>query len=280
MPLPRRSWTWSRPRLRFRLACVSVLAGSAVVTAIALPAQTANAATFSVTNCNHPGAGSLRAEVAAAPSGQAVAFRSSVASCSPILLSDGPIQITKNVTIKGPGAGAVAVSGGGSVQVFSISAAVTATIVGLTIENGDAGPGRNGADDNVSLSASNGSAYPDGGGVGNNGGGVANHGTLTLKDDVVSGNYAGAGGLGGSGTITVSGDSELANIGDGGDGGDGGGIYNTGTLSLTEDTVSGNARGTVATPGSIPSRRPAQPTRWNSSAVMVGPAAASTTPVP
>jgi hypothetical protein len=137
----------------------------------------------------------------------------------------------------------VAVSGGGAVQVFSVSAAVTATISDLTIEHGNAGNGSNGTNDNVTVPASNSTVYPDGGDAGNNGGGIANSGILTLKDDVVAGNTAGAGGVGGSGSISVSGNTETAVIGDGGSGGAGGGIYNSGTLTLIDDTVSGNTTG-------------------------------------
>ena len=209
-----------------------------------LPAQMASAAVFSVTNCNDSGAGSLRAEVAAAPSGHVITFASSVTSCSPILLTSGPITLTKNVTITGPGASALAISGDGLVQVFSVSSAVNnSTITGLTIENGNAGPGANGANDNVSVTASNGTADADPGGNGGNGGGIANSGTLTLKNDTVTANTSGPGGNGGSGMISVSGSSETVVSGDGGNGGNGGGIYNTGTLTLTNGTIAGNTTG-------------------------------------
>jgi uncharacterized repeat protein (TIGR01451 family) len=101
------------------------------------------------------------------------------------------------------------------------------TISGLTIENGNAGSGSNGSNDNVSIPDNNDTAEVDGGGVGGNGGGIYNAGSLKLTNDTVSGNTAGSGG----------------------NGGDGGGIYNSGSLTLTDDAVSGNATGSGGTGG-------------------------------
>ena len=167
MQAPARSRNWIRAGLR--LGTASLVAGSGTVWVAVLPAQVASAAVFSVTNCNDSGAGSLRAEAAAAPSGHTITFASSVTSCSPILLTSGPITLTKNVTITGLGAGTLGISGNGSAQVFTVSSAVTnSTITGLTIENGNAGPGINGANNNVPITASNGTADPDSGGNGGN----------------------------------------------------------------------------------------------------------------
>lgn len=134
-----RSWNWIRAGLW--LGTASLVAGLGTVSAAVLPAPVANAAAFTVTNCNDSGTGSLRAEVAAAPAGHSITFASAVTSCSPIVLTSGPITLTRNVTITGPGASALAISGDGLVQVFSVSSAVTnSAITGLTIENGNAGP--------------------------------------------------------------------------------------------------------------------------------------------
>jgi len=242
MHAPARSPNWIRAGLR--LSTAGLLAGLGTVSAAVLPVQVASAATFSVTNCNDSGTGSLRAEVAAAPAGHAITFASAVRSCSPILLTSGPIILTRNVTITGPGASALAISGGGLVQVFAVSSAVSdSAITGLTIENGNAGPGSNSANGDVSITASNGTADADSGSNGGNGGGIANSGTLTLKNDTVTASTSGSGGNGGSGTISISGASETVVSGDGGNGGDGGGIYNTGTLTLTGSTISGNTTG-------------------------------------
>jgi hypothetical protein len=226
-----------------RIGVTSLVAGLAGLSVAVLPAATASATSFSVTSCGDSGPGSLRAEVAAAPAQSTITFAPSVASCSPIVLTSGPIAIRKRLTITGPGSGSLAVSGGGLVGVFSVSSSGNTTISGLAIENGNAGSGAAGANDNVSVPTDNDTAAIDGGGNGGNGGGISNTGSLTLKSDSVTGNSAGSGGNGGSGTATIGGNSDVATIGDGGNGGNGGGIYNTGTLRLTDDTISGNTTG-------------------------------------
>jgi hypothetical protein len=93
--------------------------------------------------------------------------------------------------------------------------------------------------------------------TGGEGGGIFNSGALTLNNSTVGGNRAGDGGTGGSGgkggrggdgapffvggAGGRGGDGGLG--GRGGDGGDGGGIYNAGTLTLNNSTVSGNQAG-------------------------------------
>jgi uncharacterized repeat protein (TIGR01451 family) len=226
-----------------RIGATSLLVGLAATSVAVLPAGTASADTFSVTNCGDSGPGSLRAEVVASPAKSTITFAPSVASCSPIVLTSGPIAISKRLTITGPGLASLAVSGGGLVGVFSVSSSGNTTISGLAIENGNAGSGAGGANDNVSVPTDNATAAIDGGGNGGSGGGISNTGTLTLKSDSVTGNSAGSGGNGGNGTATIGGNSDVATIGDGGNGGNGGGIYNTGTLTLTDDTISGNGTG-------------------------------------
>jgi hypothetical protein len=86
-------------------------------------------------------------------------------------------------------------------------------------------------------------------------GGVVNQrGTLTLKDDVVSGNtdaLAGGGGIDNEGTLIVDDSTVTQNAGVGGRGpADGGGIANGGSLTLHDSTVSDNlAIGPVGLPG-------------------------------
>ncbi len=47
------------------------------------------------------------------------------------------LSVSKDVTIVGPGAAALTVSGGRSTTVFSIRAASTVTIAGLTVADGE-----------------------------------------------------------------------------------------------------------------------------------------------
>jgi hypothetical protein len=72
--------------------------------------QPAQAATV-VTNTNDSGRGSLRQAIADAPAGDTISFAPGVTGA--ITLTSGAINLTKNVTIQGPGAGTLAPDGGG-----------------------------------------------------------------------------------------------------------------------------------------------------------------------
>jgi hypothetical protein len=97
------------------------------------------------------------------------------------------------------------------------------------------------------------------GGSGGLGGGVYSGGTLTLSACLVTGNCSGAGGYGGSGgngeSGVPSGGGDLpggsgGNGGRSGTGGHGGGICNTGKLSMTACTLTGNSTGFGGSGGS------------------------------
>ena len=111
--------------------------------------------------------------------------------------------------IDGLGASIVTVSGGGAVEVFSVTSGVTASLTGLTISGGSAtqGGGLSVVGGSVSLTnvavsdnASVGANAVSAGGAGGTaiGGGIyLAGGTLTLNDDVIRGNVA-RGGAGGT----------------------------------------------------------------------------------
>jgi len=130
-----------------------------------------------------------------------------------ITLTSGDLEISKDVTITGPGADLLTVerstaSGTPQFRIFTILSG-TVTISGLTVTNGHA---------------------PDGGAFfAESGGGINNSGTLTLNRVAVSGNVSGSG-------ISRS-------LGNGGNGGSGGGISSTGTLTITDSTISTNSAG-------------------------------------
>lgn len=133
--------------------------------------------TFTVLNNNDSGAGSLRAEVALANAspGSTVNFDSSVTGT--ISLTSGEISITAPMTINGPGAGVLAVDGGGASRIFNISGVSTpptpVAINDLAFEHG---------------SASSSNFTPLGGG---DGGAIqADNSVVTLHGDVFVGNFA------------------------------------------------------------------------------------------
>ena len=90
--------------------------------------------TLTVTNDNDSGTGSLRAALTSAANGDTIDFARS--AYGTITLSSGPLEVTANVNIDGPGANKVTVSGNDTFQDLLIDANVTATISKLTITDG------------------------------------------------------------------------------------------------------------------------------------------------
>jgi hypothetical protein len=166
-------------------------------------------------------AGTLRYWLANAASGDTIVF--SVTGTITLDCTDpgdGPLVISQNLTISGPGAANLAISGGlpsaYACQVFVVNTAVTATISGVTIENGIC-------------------SYSPMSPMCLSGGGIQNSGTLTVSNSTLSGNSAGVGELGG-------------------------GIFNYGgTLTVSNSTLSGNSGTTL---GIGRRRRHLQPAWW------------------
>jgi phospholipase/lecithinase/hemolysin len=135
-------------------------------------------------------------------------------------LSGKDLPITQDLTIYGPGADKLSISGAGNSRVFAVGSGVTATIDGLTIANGQADQGA-GIDNagNLTVSACVLAGNRAVGGLG--GGGICNasSASLTLKRTVLIGNQA---------TSTAAGDVF------------GGGLLNEGSASVASSTFSGN----------------------------------------
>ena len=212
-------------------------------------ASSAFAATLTVTNANDGGAGSLRGTLAAAAAGDTITFDAGAfppSGSTMITLATGQLAISQNLTVQGPGAGAVTVSGGqGASRVFSVAAGITAGLSGLTIANGGAGSQFGGAISNggtltlTKCSLGNNSAYF--------GGGIYNTGTLTVTGCTLTGNNGVSGGAiySSGGTLTLTNSTLSGNTAsDGNGGGNGGGIdSSTATVTLTGCTLSGNSAG-------------------------------------
>jgi hypothetical protein len=152
----------------------------------AFSAIPAFATTYTVTSLADSGAGSLRNAIASAASGYTINF--SLAYPATTLAST--LTINTSLTISGPGASNVAISGNSAVEVFSISGGITVNISGVTIENGrsiiytSGGGIVNGATlalNNVTLSGNSATYY----------GGIYNQGTLTAKNNIVASNFWG-----------------------------------------------------------------------------------------
>lgn len=204
------------------------------------------AATWTVTSSADDGsAGTLRYAIANAASGDTVNF--SLAYPATITLTSG-LEINRNLSISGPGASNLAISGGNAVQVFSISGAITVSISDITIENGttpDYGGGieNSGATLKLANDVFSGSTagsvdsgnYPVGGGAAL---ANTNNGTVVIATSTFSGNQAIQGGAitNASGTVTISDSTVSANSSSS----YGGGVLNKGTMVITNSTISAN----------------------------------------
>ncbi len=173
--------------------------------------------TLTVLNNLDSGPGSLRAEIAAAKSGDTIVFAPGL-NGQTITLTSGELAIAKSLNIQGPGASQLTVSGGGTWRVFEVDGArTTVTLSGFTISQGAA------------LLATS------------QGGGVLNFGALTVSNCTLSGNAAaeaGGGIMNWGGALTVSDCTLSGNAAPGG-----GGIYNGPKSSLTvrASTLSANS---------------------------------------
>src|SRR4030095_3977880 len=98
-------------------------------------AMPAHAATITVINTNDSGPGSLRQALAVAHDGDRIAF----AVSGTITLTSGELQVTKNVTISGPGADHLSIYASqqwGPQATFHVVSGKTVTISGVTITVG------------------------------------------------------------------------------------------------------------------------------------------------
>ena len=178
--------------------------------------------TYTVTNLNDSGAGSLRDAIEqanASPGPDTIDFATDLSGT--ITLGGTQLEISDDLTIDGPSASLLIVSGNHASGVFQVDEKVTAAFSGITISGGN----------------------EDGGA----GGGIVNGGTLTITESVISGNSAGdGGGISNGGTLTITNSAVSSNSATGPGGidephGDGGGISNGGTLTITNCDISDNS---------------------------------------
>ncbi len=210
------------------LVCALALAGT-------LPAW---AATRTVTSINDSGPGSLRAAITSAVSGDTIRF--SLPASSTITLMS-MLTLSSNITINGPGAAQLAISGNHKVPPFLIKNGATDTISGIAVENGSPlGISVQGTLTLINSMVS--------GNAGPLAGGILNEGTLTLINSTVSGNFGSSEGGGiasGVGALTLTNSTISGNSAP-----SGGGIASRGSLIINNSTVSGNS---AATGGGISS---------------------------
>jgi hypothetical protein len=202
--------------------------------------------TLTVTNNADRGPGSLRADIAAANSGDKIVFAPSL-NGQTITLTSGELAISKNLTIQGPGASHLTISGDHLSRVFQVYGAQPVVLSGLTISNGVSHPGGgiiNGGTLTVSQCTLSGNSTQGAG----DGGGICNFGTLTVSQSTLNGNFAlRGGGIYSSGfrkaTLT---NCTLSGNRTGSAAGSGGGLFVfSGTTTLTNCTISLNVSSSV-----------------------------------
>ena len=228
------------------------------VAAFAAPA--AQAADIPVSNTNDADPGSLRDAIAAANATTApdnIVFQSNVTG--QIALTTGQITITEPVSILGPGANVLSVSGSNSSRIFNVNLATAGqavTVSGLTLTNGLAMAASGGAVRNVdSFLTVIDSAVRDSVAdlaLGGNGGGIATTGQLRVERSTISGNDAGiessGGGYGGGIYIVGSGQTDIVDSTvSGNQSQEGGGVWvnSAGALNITASTIASNTAGSV-----------------------------------
>src|SRR5579863_2751082 len=203
-------------------------------------------AIFVVANNNDSGAGSLRGAIASSSAGDMVTFTVT----GTITLTSGAIAIPHNLSISGPGADVLQVSGNSSNQIFSVAAGVTTGISGLSLTSGNVGAGGQGGAiyslgvltlDGVTISASS---------AGDSGGGIYNGGTLAISDSTLNGNSVGDVSCAGGGAIRSEGAGSSLIIvnstitGNTASNCSGGGIsFSDGSATIVSSTIDANTAG-------------------------------------
>ena len=193
-------------------------------------------------------AGRLRVCVAGPPTCQFSSIQSAIDAArahATIVIAAGtydePLTVpgtgeATRLTLRGVGAGDTIIDGSGNGPVVTIGSGASVALSGVTISGGDA------------LEEDRGLGF---------GGGIANDGSLTLSSSTVSDNVANTGGgiWNDNGAVVKLNNNVVSdnNILLGAPGPDlGGGIYNLGTMTLNNSTVSGNdAQGQATSDGGI-----------------------------
>lgn len=225
---PIQSWT-RQLRLVIALGCLLV--------ATSLPA-----ATVVVNSLADSGPGSLREALLTASTGDTI----QVTAQGTLLLTSGLLEITKNLTVNGPGTNQLSMDAQRMSPIFAIPSGVTATISDLTLTNGFSNflitNVAGGAIRNLGSLTLNRCVVANSNNREGFGGGIGNTGSLTVNGCAFygSGSTFLLGGaiasLGTTASLTINRSAIVRNFGSGG-----GGIYAEGPTLIRDCTVSSNS---------------------------------------
>ncbi|MGC1783072.1 MAG: choice-of-anchor Q domain-containing protein [Acidobacteriaceae bacterium] len=241
-----------------------------------LGSRAAYATTYTVTDTtdNATDSGSLRYAVNTAVDGDTITFLNVIGTIT-LTPANGALIISHSITITGPGAGLLTISGNNATTVFIVNSG-TVSISGLAIANSNAGSGVYGAITNGGTLTVTGCDLSNNANPTDSGGAILNFGTLTVMDSTFSGNTAGVGGAigGAAGTLTVENSTFSGNTaqvggaiyaqgmstvenstfyGNNPTNGPGGAIFlNSGTMTVSNSTISGNEVDGIWNNGSQP----------------------------
>jgi transcriptional regulator with XRE-family HTH domain len=184
-----------------------------------------------ITNLNDQGAGSLRQAIDVASPGSTITFAPTLRGT--IVLATNDLDISKDLSIRGPGAGTLAISNGNNGYSIHVHSGVSVSISGLAFKNNETL--QNSFIDNAGELTLTNSLITNS--VGPNGS-INNTGTLTIVNSNISNNIGyESGGINNTGLLDIT-NSTISNNSASGKGG---GIFNTGSLDITNSTISNNS---------------------------------------
>jgi uncharacterized repeat protein (TIGR01451 family) len=201
--------------------------------------------TYVVNTLADGGGGSLRQAVTDVCAGGTVVFAAALTTGGPatITLSSGAITLTQPLTITGPGADLLALSGGAASRILVVAPGVDATVAGLTLRDGESAQGGGAIYNQGALTlhhlrlAHNRTTYLA---ADQGGGAIYSRGALTMSNSVVYSNTARYGGaifcdaIGGGtcrlelGNVTFAGNTAAVN---------GGALYHAGATGVRLNSV-------------------------------------------
>jgi hypothetical protein len=216
----------------FRRSVATLLLG--ILTVVGGPVTSASAETFTVTNPQESGPGSLREALFSAflsgASDNTIRFRFHTPGHYEIKLTSGPLDVMSNVTIEGPPEGITIDAQNASTAIRATVG--TAIVKNVTVLNGSDSGVFNVADlwlENVTITGSH----------GEKGGGIANYRKLRVVNSTIYENRAGA--MGGGIFNADGAELVIANVTLSGNAApSGGAIRNDGSLSSFNSTITYN----------------------------------------